>query len=88
MAPVLDLEVERLEKTCSTLSDADLVFVMLGMLQPSMSGHPVTAGASVTAAKCARVAFTQIAQRWIPLDVFADAFGRVLDDGEQAADDA
>jgi hypothetical protein len=86
VAPVLDLEVGRLEKTCSTLSDADLVFVMLGLLQPSISGHPVTAGASVTAGKCARVAFTEIAQRWIPLDVFADAFGRVLDEHEEADD--
>jgi hypothetical protein len=84
MSEVLDLETERLTKTFSELDDETLVFCMLGMLQPSMSGHPVTAGASETAAICTRVAFTEIASRWIPLEVCASAFKQILEDESDA----
>jgi hypothetical protein len=83
-ADVLDLDIERLDRTFAEMEDETLVFVMLGLLQPSMSGHPVTAGASVKAAQCARVAFTELAQRWIPLDVFGPAFKRLIEDGDDA----
>ena len=79
-ADVLDLEVERLTKTCSEMGDETLVFVMLGLLQPSSGGHHATAGASESAAKVARTAFMEIAQRWIPLDVVAPAFREILSD--------
>jgi hypothetical protein len=83
-ADVLDLEIERLNRTFAEMEDENLVFVMLGLLQPSMSGHPVTAGASVKAAQCARVAFTEISQRWIPLDVFAPAFAQIVEGSDDA----
>lgn len=81
-AEVLDLDVAQLSRTTASLDDVDLVFCLLGLLQPTEQHHAV-AGATETAAKAARVAFTEIAQRWIPLDVFADAFGRLeLDDAQ------
>jgi hypothetical protein len=83
-ADVLDLDIERLNRTFAEMEDETLVFVMLGLLQPSMSGHAVTAGESVKAAQCARVAFTELAQRWIPLDVFAPSFKQLLEDDDDA----
>jgi hypothetical protein len=85
-ADVLDLKTERLAKAASNMDDETLVFVMLGILQPSMSGHPVAAGASEKAGICARVVFTEIGSRWIPLDVFGAAMKQILDD--EGADDA
>jgi hypothetical protein len=84
-AEVLDLEVERLTQRAAEMDDETLVFVMLGLLQPSMSGHPVTAGASEVAGKLGRVAFMEIAQRWIPLDVAAAAYSEIM---SQEVDDA
>lgn len=81
---VYDLDAERLTKRCSEMDDETLVFCMLGLLQPSMSG-PVAAGASTKAATCARTAFMEISKRWIPLEVFAHASKSILE-GEEGDD--
>ena len=75
-AEVLDLEGERLAKTCSEMDDETLLFCMLGTLQlEDLSG---------TAGVCARTAFTEIASRWVPLKPFAAAFLQL----ENGSDDA
>jgi hypothetical protein len=82
-AEVLDLHTERLMQAAAKMDDETLVFVMLGILQPSMNGHPVAAGASEAAGKVARCTFTEIAARWIPPDVFGTAF-QELEEGLEA----
>ena len=68
-ADVLNLEGERLERTCAEMDDETLLFCMLGLLKiDDLSG---------TAGECARTAFLEIVKRWVPVDAFASAFLRL-----------
>jgi hypothetical protein len=78
-----DLETARMERQVASLDDATLLDVMLGLLQPTGPEHgdsPMFGGQTPLGAMTTRVAFMEIAQRWIPLDVAAPAFKRLLDD--------
>jgi hypothetical protein len=85
LAEVVDLE-ERHMKTCAELDDETLVFCMFGILQPSMSGHHVAAGASATAGILARTVFMEIAARWIPAEVVGPALRQIMDGSEEEGD--
>jgi len=75
-ADVLDLEGERIAKTCSEMDDETLLFAVLGILQlDDLSG---------TAGVLARTSFMEVAQRWIPIEPFAAAFLQL----EEGRDDA
>jgi hypothetical protein len=68
-ADVLDLETERIAKGVSEMDDETLLFVMLGLLE--IETHTETSGI------CGRIAFCEIAARWIPPEVFGAAFRQI-----------
>jgi hypothetical protein len=76
-----DLEFRRLERRIESLDDVDLVhtlMVLLGELEdaPDWGRTPAARAAS-------RVAFTEIANRWIPEAVLTGAVD-LLDEGSEA----
>ena len=74
MSDVIDLKHEQLRRTAATLSDDDLIYVMLGLLSDYGDERP-TLGANGEFAR--RVVFSEIAKRWLPPDVFGAAFRRL-----------
>jgi hypothetical protein len=85
-AALLDLDVARMEKAVGSLSNSEVVQVMLGLHSPTEWGSPMLGGATAKGATATRVVFTEIAMRWIPLEVYADAFAKTFI--EEASDDA
>jgi hypothetical protein len=79
-----DLDVERDRQNIGEMDDVTLVFVTLG-LNGEMEG---AAEWTPRARTFRRLAFTEIATRWIPPDVFGDAFRRLTEDDEGGGDDA
>lgn len=83
VAPVVDLDYEKNKRTLAEMDDATLVFVVLG-LQGEMEGEPGW-GKSAMARQMLRQAFTEVAQRWIPLDVFDNAFQMLIGEDAEVA---
>jgi hypothetical protein len=75
-----DLERRRLERRCEQLSDDDLVELIVRLL----SGNPPVNAASKTASHLTRIAFFDVARRWIPADVVGEAFRRLELEDEEA----
>jgi hypothetical protein len=67
-----DLAYERDKRRIAALDDVALVYVMLG-LQGEAEGMPGW-GRTDEARVMSRIVFGEIARRWIPLDVFGEAF--------------
>lgn len=87
--PLPDEEYERLSQTIEALDDETLVYTLLGLIS-EVKGAPGW-GRSVGARTCVRVAFGEIAARWIPEDVLEDAAKKIgigePDDAEQECRD-
>ena len=80
----VDFQAESDRRRTEALDDVTLVYVMLG-LHGEMEGAPDW-GRTPRARTLARIAFTEIAARWIPPDVFGDAF-RQLTANDEAIED-
>jgi hypothetical protein len=81
-----DAECERLSELAERLSDAELVEMMIG-LHARFAGAPMYGGHSEQAALATRCVFTEIASRWIPPDVFGEAFPNVFRDDDDVEGD-
>jgi len=80
----IDPDAERVAK----LDDETLVWLMLGMHSPAaaeLGGGLMFGAQTETGARMTRWIFTEIAQRWIPSDVFGAALQRSVSDAEDEA---
>jgi hypothetical protein len=77
VAIVDDLEQKRDQIHFGSLDDVTLVETMMG-LNAEVAGAPEW-GTTPKARYIRRMLFTEIADRWIPADVFASAFDRVIE---------
>ncbi len=85
MATVFDqteLDRRRLEQRCEQLGDEDLV----GLLLMLLAGNPPINAASTTASSLTRVAFFDIARRWIPPDIVGEAFRQHIESDDEKED--
>jgi hypothetical protein len=81
---VEDLEQRRADKRVRELDDETLVFAMLGMLAASYDGAPMFGGQTKDGALYTRRLFTEVAERWIPADVFGLAFNELMGEADDA----
>ena len=79
-----DLEIQSHRRGVREMDDVTLVFVMLG-LNAELEGAPGW-GKTPKARTFKRLVFTEIATRWIPPDVFGEAFRELGfdEDGDDA----
>lgn len=80
---VIDLDHAKNKRLFEEMDDVTLVYVVLG-LQGEMEGVP-TWGRNARTRQMLRQAFTEIATRWIPPDVFGAAFEMLMGDDEDAS---
>ena len=75
-----DAEAERLERRLRGLNDDDLVFCLLGLLGSANDDEPMVASRSNATARMARLAFAEVAERWLPTDVFLRGVDRLYEE--------
>jgi len=80
----VDFQAEGDRRRTEAMDDVTLVYVMLG-LHGEMDGAPQW-GRTPQARTLARIVFTEIAARWIPSDVFGEAFRQLGLDPEATED--
>jgi len=87
-ATLVDLSEARLQRAVEAMDDETLIWTMLGLQSPTEWGAPMFGGQTEQGATATRTVFMEIAQRWIPLETFAPAFRRHMDDLDVEVTDA
>lgn len=76
----------RLQRVAAARSDVELVTLFMGMISATAPGWRtlMMGAASEEAAACTRCMWTEIVRRWIPQDVFDEAFVELMGDEKDA----